>query len=153
MNANGPPERAAHRHLTATAPATGQVADVSVTDLLELSRERDIYEARIISAWKQGFACGRDAGWQEGYDACTADQAAEWDETRRILKAAVHASLDPEGDIRQRLRAAEAAERRDAAVRERAFVARAYATPPHLRSDAQKATVQSYAPARKDGAA
>jgi hypothetical protein len=112
----------------------------AVASLLALSDERDRYERRILAAWRDGY--------RAGYDQAVADEAIEWEVTRGILKAAVHPVLDPEGDVRERVRAAEAAERRDAAERERAFAERARNTPPHQRTYVQDAVVLAFRPRR-----
>lgn len=135
----------------AIANGTADPTPAEIAAFLALSDERARWLARVLASWREGFAAGRRTGWREGYAAAEARHDAEWDITRGLLVGAVHSVLDPEGDARQRLRSAEATERRGAAERERAFVAKAYATPDKDRTDAQRATVQSYPPPRAKG--
>lgn len=112
-------------------------------ELLERSNEIDAYERRIIAAWRQGFAAGHSAGWRNGYGQCDADSAQAWHE---VAYPVAHPQRYMREVAQRGLRAAEAGCRRDADEHERNFVARAYATPPHLRNEVQNATVQLYPP-------
>lgn len=111
--------------------------------LLDRSDERDGWIRRVLASWREGFRAGHAVGWQDGYDAAEADMAASW-------HSAVYPAARPEAHRREsaarRLAAAEAGCRRDAADHERAFVARAYATPARMRSEPEQAAVQLYPP-------
>jgi hypothetical protein len=133
------------------AIADGKAAPTpaEATFLLELSSERDHWLRRVLNSWRQGFRAGRESGWQEGYAAREADEKEQWAIAARLLLAAVRPVLNPAADAAdaaRRVRAAEAACRRDAAEHEREYVARAYSTHPRDRTDAQRATVCSYPP-------
>lgn len=108
--------------------------------LLALSAERDAALRRQLEAERRAYERGRadehEAAFAAGWAACEADLAA-------VLRGAVRR---PEEGWQQRVQAAEAGCRRDAAEHERAFVARAYATAPADRTPPQAATVQAYPP-------
>ena len=121
--------------------------------ILARSDERDTYLARILVAERRGFERGREAGFADGYQAAEADQRDEWMTTKRLLHHATAPVLDPKGWSRDQqqeaariVRAAEAAERRDAGERWDVFTARAYNTPAPERSAAQQATVRACPP-------
>lgn len=121
--------------------------------LFALSDERDLWLRRVLDAERRGYARGREAGFGEGYRQAEADQAEQHKVTQRLIHAAIAPTLDSQGwareqaaDAARRVRAAEAAERRDAAERERVFVAKAYNTRADQRTPAQAATVQAYPP-------
>jgi hypothetical protein len=133
------------------AESTGPVPQAEVAALFERCDLHLAYERRVLAAWREGFARGREAGWQDGYARAHAERDALWREFARPV-------ADPQRYEREsaarRIRAAEAGCRRDAAEWEREFVARAFATPAHMRTDVQRATVQSYPPpARRSHAA
>jgi hypothetical protein len=96
---------------------------------------------RILAAEQAAYSRGHRAGYDDGYAQAVADMDEWLAESARILHGAVSSVVNPEKHVRRVLAAAESAERRDAAERERAFTARACATPAHLRSDAQQAAV------------
>jgi hypothetical protein len=104
------------------------VSTVTASDLLDISLT--LREA----AWRDGYTLGAEHGRAAGYAAAEADMAASW---REIAEPIAH----PERYAAQRIRAAIAAERRDAAEHERSFAARARNTPEHSRTDPQRATV------------
>jgi hypothetical protein len=133
----------------AIADGTAAPTRKEVAWLLALSAERDAYEDRIRAAWLEGFAAGRGVGRREGYEHADDERAAEWDITGPLLLNAVGPTVNPDGYALRNVRAAEAACRRDAAERERVFVARAYATAGKDRTDSQRATVQSYPPPQR----
>jgi hypothetical protein len=101
------------------------------------------YERKLDAAWRDGFRAGRQVGQDEGYAQAEADMAAAWHEfARPVARPEAHRR-----EVADRaVRLAEASSRRDSAEHERSFVARAFATPAHMRTDVQKATVQSCPP-------
>ena len=131
---------------TAIADGHAEPTRQEIAWLLALSAERDAYEDRIRAARLEGFAAGRGVGRREGYEHADDERAAEWDITGPLLLNAVGPTVNPDGYALRNVRAAEAACRRDAADRERVFVAKAYATADKDRTDAQRATVLSYPP-------
>lgn len=130
----------------AIADGTATPTPEEVAFLLALSAERDGYEKRIEAAWRAGFGRGRAYGRREGYIHADAERAAEWQTTQALLIGATESVLNPDGVAIRNVRAAIAAERRDAAERERVFVAKAYATREDQRTDPQQAAVRSYPP-------
>lgn len=111
---------------------------VAVSDPLDISLRS--WEA----TWRDGFIAGTLHGRTLGYAEAEADMAASW---REIAEPIAH----PERYEAQRIRAAIAGERRDAAEHERAFAARARNTPEHSRTHPQRAAVYIYPPQRKAG--
>jgi hypothetical protein len=92
-------------------------------------------------SWHTAYAF--DLGRAAGYAACDRERDASW----RVLAAPAARPTEHARDVAgQTLRAAEAGSRRDAAEHERAFVARAYATRPDRRMDAQRGTMLTYPP-------
>jgi hypothetical protein len=87
--------------------------------------------------WRDGFRAGWEAGAGHGRREAEEEMAAAW-------RSFAHPIAHPEAGASQRIRAAEAGERRDAAEHERAFAARARNTPDYLRTDVQKAAVHLY---------
>jgi hypothetical protein len=129
---------------------TGSVSEAvplaqAVADLIERSDERQLYLDRILAAGLRGYHRGHADGYLAGYEAAEADMAAAWHD---VAYPVAHPEAYRREAAARGLRAAEAGERRDAAEHERAFVARAWNTPAHLRTDVQKATVLSYPPPR-----
>jgi hypothetical protein len=111
---------------------------VAVSDLLDINlRLRQ-------AAWRDGYAVGAEHGRATGRAEAEADMAASW---REIAEPIAH----PERFTAQRILAAIAGERRDAAEHERAFAARARNTPEHSRTIPQAAAVYIYPPQRKAG--
>jgi hypothetical protein len=110
-----------------------------VKQLLELSGERDMWRQAADQAFRRGFSVGYDTGFNAGYARCEADYETSW---RTFAGPIAH----PERYAAERLRNALAFSRREAGEHERLFVARAYATGRHDRTDAQQACVMSYPP-------
>jgi hypothetical protein len=131
---------------TAIADGKAEPTPAEIAILLAVSAERDLCEKRIDAAWRAGFGRGRACGRREGYIHADAERAAEWQTTQALLIGATESVLNPDGIALRNVRGAVAAERRDAAERERVFVAKAYATADKDRSDAQRAAVRSYPP-------
>jgi hypothetical protein len=133
----------AYRANITTPSVTDQNPIARYTEVLALSDERDRRLRRVLAAERAGFDRGYAAGRKAGYEQCDADREAGWQTIARPL-------ADPDARRRETaarcLSAAEAGTRRDAADHERAFVARAYATPGRLRTDAQRGTVRLYPP-------
>lgn len=134
-----------------------------VQQLASAVQERDEARAALIayrgpftdSSLRQiaaaAYAGGLGDGYRDGYVRAEADQIAAWSVMRRRLHNAAATVLDPDGwereqvrEAARRVRAAEAAEKRDQAEHERAFVARAYATAAHLRTEVQQAAILLY---------
>src|SRR6266568_3237812 len=110
-----------------------------VYHLIALSDERDLWQQFADQQFRAGYFAGRDQGFTEGYAKCEADEAAGW---RAISTPLAH----PERFAVQRLHNAEAFSRREADDHERSFIARAWATPNHLRTPVQAACVHAYPP-------
>jgi hypothetical protein len=123
----------------ATAPP-GRVVTAGqdvIAYVLAHSGEADRWHAHAGAMWRDGYRAGWEAGADHGRREAEQEQAAAW---RSFARPIAH----PEVGAAQRIQAAIAGERRDAADHERAFVARARNTPPHMRTDVQKAAVHLY---------
>lgn len=127
----------------ATRRTHGRPSPAVVSALLERCDGYVRETARMLWNWRLGYAAGRDDGWRDGYAQAEADMAASW---HRAMYPAARPEAHRRESAARRLAAAEAGCRRDAADHERAFVARAYATPARMRSEPEQAAVQLYPP-------
>jgi hypothetical protein len=74
--------------MTAAAGSTGK--RTAVTDLLELSDERDQWWQRVLIAYREGYANGARDQWVEGYVAAIED-----------VKRIQHDAVDPRLEARR----------------------------------------------------
>jgi hypothetical protein len=124
-------------------PAAAPARDRMQAALLALSDERTAALRRLLAAEQLAAERGRAEGFAAGYAAAERDREADW---RAFARPIAHPDAYRRDLAARCLRLAEAGARRDAADHERAFVARAYATAPADRTDAQAAAVLVYAP-------
>ena len=73
-----------------------EVLDQAAAELLDRSRERDLYTARIGQAFRQGWEAGHVAGTDDGRQAEAAERDAEWNAIARPVArgGTAHAELE-----------------------------------------------------------
>ena len=133
---------ARHNADFATDTAKISAGGNAVPDVAGLLAHSDLLDTTLrlkLATWHDGYQLGHDHGRTIGRVEAEADMAASW---RELAGPIAH----PERFTAQRIRAAVAGGRRDAAEHERAFVARAYNTPDYLRTGPQRGTVLIYPP-------
>jgi hypothetical protein len=152
-----------HRRGPRLGAAVGELRRLRA-ELAAAIADRDEWRGRAIAladaidhdgeraAWSAIAAAQHRAELTRAYADGRSDEAADNERAWRINAGMIVAQLDPASAAARELadrhvRAAEAGCRRDAAEHERSFAARAYATPDHARTPAQRATVYLYPPA------
>lgn len=125
----------------AIADHTAEATPEEVAWLLEVSAERERALRRELAAWRDGFATGLEAGRQEGYERSESERESAW---KRMARPFARPEVHAREQAARNVRAAEAECRRDADEQERAFTARARATPELLRTESQQGALRVF---------